>query len=146
MTEEANGTISRLSDKITRLEAKVDLLIQITASQSVKVESKASIGVTLEKLTTKQHAALQMLFAGNSNADIAERFEVSQNTAKVYVRSIANKLGVNTRNQIVLKCFDDYKDIEEDEYRLLSGGLPKHWAENYEAPDAYKALYAIKTR
>jgi len=143
MTDES---IANLSEKITRLEAKVDLLIQITASQSVKVESKASIGETLEKLTTKQHAALQMLFNGSSNAEIADRFEVSQNTAKVYVRGIANKLGVNTRNQIVVKCFDDYKEVAEDEYRLLSGGLPKHWAETYETPDPYKALYAIKTR
>tara|TARA_R110000823_G_scaffold263706_1_gene384046 strand:+ start:590 stop:1027 length:438 start_codon:yes stop_codon:yes gene_type:complete len=144
--EEANDKIGMLSDKITRLEAKVDLLIQITASQSGKVETKATIGRSLERLTTKQHAALQMLFAGCSNADIAERFEVSQNTAKVYVRGIANKIGVNTRNQIVLKCFDDYKEIEEDEYRLLSGGLPKHWAETFEVPDPYKALYAIKQR
>ena len=136
-----------LIQKIVRLEAKVDLLVQMVASNCDSREKSASVSsAVLERLTTKQHAALQMLLAGATNADIATRFEVSVNTAKVYVRSIASKLGANTRNQIVVRTFDAYQAIDPDEYRLLSGGLPKEWHASYEDPDPYKALYATKTR
>ena len=137
-----------LVQKIVRLEAKIDLLVQMVASNCDSRETPASSKsvVVLERLTTKQHAALQMLLAGATNAEIATRFEVSVNTAKVYVRSIASKLGANTRNQIVVRTFDAFQAVDPDEYRLLSGGLPKEWHASYEDPDPYKALYATKTR
>ena len=52
-------------------------------------QSKGHQSNTLFKLTTKQHGALQMLLEGCSNAEIAKRFDVSEDTAKVYVRTIA---------------------------------------------------------
>lgn len=132
--------------KIVRLEAKVDLLVQMVASTDGKAKTATTTYSVLERLTTKQHAALQMLLGGSTNAEVAERFEVSINTAKVYVRSIASKLGVGTRNQIVVRTYDAFQQIDDGEYRLLSGGLPKDWHETYESPDPYKALYATKTR
>ncbi len=140
--------LEALLSRMTRLEAKMDLLIQVVAHKGD--DRKVGVGSTtagpLSRLTTKQHAALQMILAGKSNAEIAERFKVSTNTAKVYVRSIATKLGVNTRNQIVVALFDDFKNADPEEYLLISGGLPKDWCERYESPDPYKPLYATKTR
>lgn len=139
--------MSDIEVRMTRLESKMDVIIQMLATLTGGIEQKTrGTGGALSKLTTKQHAALQMILAGMSNQGIAERFDVSPNTAKVYVRSIASKLGVNTRNQIVVALYDDFKGVDPDEYKLLSGGLPKDWCEKYEEPDTYKALYATKTR
>lgn len=132
--------------RMVRVEAKLDLLIQICSAANGMPNIGGSKSGNLERFTTKQHAALQMLFAGKSNSDIAERFEVSENTAKVYIRSIAAKLGVNTRNQIIVALYDEYKSIGSEEYKLISGGLPKNWDSEYTTPDPFRFLYAIKMR
>ena len=95
-------------------------------------------------MTTKQHAVLQMLLGGKSNQDIADRFGVTDNTAKVYVRSIAKKLGVNTRAQIVARTLQAYNSIDESSYRMVAGGLPKDWDENFVVPDPFAQLYVRK--
>jgi DNA-binding CsgD family transcriptional regulator len=135
-------------EKLVRIEAKLDTLIQLVSAMSGKQTTPTGSVQhgNLARLTTKQHAALQMLLSGKSNGAIADRFGVSTNTAKVYVRSIAAKLGVNTRNQIIVMMLDDYKNISEEDYRLISGGLPKYWDRDYEKPDQYAELYATKTR
>lgn len=91
----------------------------------------------LSKFTTKQHAVLQMLLAGCSNEEIAQRFGVSPNTAKVYVRTIAGKLGVNTRAQIVMKTLEEFNSVSEQSYLLVSDGLPKTWHEDWSEPDPF---------
>ena len=98
----------------------------------------------LPTMTTKQHAVLQMLLGGKSNQDIADRFGVTDNTAKVYVRSIAKKLGVNTRAQIVARTLQAYNSIDESSYRMVAGGLPKDWDENFVTPDPFAQLYVRK--
>lgn len=98
----------------------------------------------LPQMTTKQHAALQMLMRGASNLEIAQRFGVTENTAKVHVRSIAKKLGVNTRAQIVMKMMPVLSTADDNSYRLASGGLPLDWDETYEEPDPFVGLYGVK--
>ena len=95
----------------------------------------------IPQMTTKQFAALQMLMRGASNAEIAGRFNVSENTAKVYVRTIAKKLGVNTRAQIVREMLPILSTIDDNSYRLASGGLPSDWDEIYEDDDPFAGLY-----
>ena len=99
---------------------------------------------TLFMLTTKQHAALQMLLDGRSNIEIAERFGVSDDTAKVYVRTIAKKYDCNTRAQIVTATLEEFNSISDDVYMRISGGLPKDWHRNYEEPDVFSELYTRK--
>ena len=98
----------------------------------------------MPQLTTKQHAALQMLLRGADNNEIAMRFDVSPNTSKVYVRGVAKKLGVQTRAQIVVKLLDTFNELDDNSYRMLTGGLPKDWDRNYEEPDPFAPLYKIK--
>jgi DNA-binding NarL/FixJ family response regulator len=100
--------------------------------------------VEMPQFTTKQHAALQMLLRGADNNEIAERFNVSPNTSKVYVRSIAKKLDVQTRAQIVVKLLDAFNDFDDNSYRMLTGGLPKDWDQNYAEPDPFAHLYRVE--
>lgn len=92
-------------------------------------------------LTTKQHVVLQMLLAGRTNAEIAERMGVQPSTAKVQVRSIARRLGVRTRVEITAALHQDMREVDEDVYEQISGGLPKDWEKNYSEPDEYAPLY-----
>jgi DNA-binding CsgD family transcriptional regulator len=95
----------------------------------------------LARLTTKQHAAFQMLVGGASNKAIAERFGVTENTAKVYVRGIANKVKVRTRAEIVMRLWGAFRAVDDESYRMMSGGLPKDWHKNYSEPDPFAELY-----
>lgn len=94
----------------------------------------------IHTFTTKQHAVLQMLLRAATTEEIAQRFDVTQNTAKVYVRTIAHKLGVNTRAQIVMKTLETFNQIDDNSYRIMTGGLPKDWDENYTQPDPFAHL------
>lgn len=122
---------------LARIEAKQDAILMVLQGRS---ESRVPSS-ELPKMTTKQHAALQMLLGGASNADIADRFGVTDNTAKVYVRTIAAKLGVSTRSQIVIKAKPAFDAVTPEDYRILSGGLPKDWHQRFKKPDPHKHLY-----
>lgn len=97
--------------------------------------------VLLGRLTAKQHAAFQMLAGGCRNREIAERFGVTENTAKVYVRGVANKLKVRTRSEIVMRLWPAFRAIDDESYQMISGGLPKDWHKNFVEPDPYAKLY-----
>jgi DNA-binding NarL/FixJ family response regulator len=128
--------------QLDRIEWKLDQLMQLVArNQGQKQEEEVLESVDFRKLTTKQHAALQMLLHGKSNAEIATRFGVTENTAKVYVRTIAKRYGVNNRSQLVAKTLRAFEDISDSAYRILSGGLPKNWDQGYARPDPYEGLY-----
>lgn len=98
----------------------------------------------LPAMTTKQHATLQMLMRGAGNREIAERFGVTTNTAKVHVRSLFTKFGVNTRAGVVLRAMPTIEGMDYDSYRRASGGLPKDWDKQYDESrvDPFAQLYA----
>lgn len=142
-------------DRLARIEWKVDQMCALIAKalgdrvDGMAERVGAGAGVqdavsVLGKFTTKQHAAMQMLVTGASNAEIADRFGVTENTAKVYVRSLAGKLGVNSRMQIVLTVVPMLEVVDERTYETMSGGLPLDWASKYDErgqPDKWESLY-----
>ena len=130
-------------DKLKRIEDKLDKLLRIMGVEETPGGGE-NVDVELPILTTKQHAALQMVLRGAGNVEIAERFNVSVNTSKVYVRAIAKKLGVKTRGQIIVNVLDMYRSIDDNSYRLMTGGLPKDWDENYCEPDPFSPLYKFE--
>jgi DNA-binding NarL/FixJ family response regulator len=143
-------------DQLTRIEWKLDQVLAALAVRNAEVEEPASATSTkppenpfdegqrvdlLARLTTKQHAAFQMLVGGASNKAIADRFGVTENTAKVYVRGIANKVKVRTRSEIVMELWPAYRAVDDESYRMMSGGLPKDWHKFYSEPDPFAGLY-----
>lgn len=135
--------IAKLEGRIEALERQMDRFV--LGSGSHDVDNRSYI---LGKLTPKQHVSLQMLMKGCSNADIAKRFGVTENTAKVHVRGIAKKYGVSTRSQIVMAAFHEFDAINADQYKAVSNGLPKSWADEWlNKPikdDPYKKVYREK--
>lgn len=130
MSNQLDTRVARLEGRLDALERQVNAItsgnyFSFSASET---NSKDAIIATL---TTKQHVTLQMLMRGASNAAIAERLGVSENTAKVHVRGIAKKFGVHSRSQIVMQAFPEYEAIPASTYEAVSGGIPKAWAEEY---------------
>lgn len=120
--------LAQLMAMMARVEAKIDLMLGQTgaAKQDGKTGSKA-----LGQLTVKQHAVLQMLLNGKSNAEIADRLGVNENTAKVHVRLIAKKLGVSKRQEIVAAMMEAFRQVPDKLYLTMSRGLPKNWDEEW---------------
>lgn len=110
-----------LEERVALLEAQVRLLLKAGQGNDPAIVS------ALAKMTPKMHGALQCVLAGLSNQEIAERFDVTESTAKVYVRSAALKLGVKTRSEIVSKVMKTFESLSENEYAEMSGGVPKGW-------------------
>ena len=87
----------------------------------------------LPRMTPKQHVTLQMMMLGAGNQAIADVLGVTDNTAKVHVRTLAKKFGVRSRTEICLLAERLLREVDADTYKKLSGGLPKDWAERYAA-------------
>jgi DNA-binding CsgD family transcriptional regulator len=122
--------------RMARIEEKLDSIIALLGG------SHGPTMVDMPALTTKQHAALQMLVRGASNDEIARRFGVSVNTAKVYVRGLFAKFEVNTRSALAAKTVAALAGTDDQTYRALSGGLPSAWDAEFVEPDPYEHLYA----
>ena len=54
-----------------------------------------------EALTAREVEVLQQVAAGNRNKNIAERLFISEETVKVHIRHIMEKLGASDRAQAV---------------------------------------------
>ena len=137
-----------MNAQLDRIEFKLDQILAAMVKNIATVEGSADAPTKVEhddlhKFTPKQHVALQMLLNGASNQDIADRMKVGLNTAKVHVRGIAKKLGVNSRTQIILRMQSQFEAVDDSQYRLMTGGLPKNWDTNFDdnVECEYRTLY-----
>jgi DNA-binding CsgD family transcriptional regulator len=125
----------KLEDKVNRLEGRIEslerMVDRLVLGQGHQVQHEDMVKAILPRLTAKQHVALQMIMLGCSNAQIAKRFNVTENTAKVHVRGIARKYRVSTRSQIVMAAVSEWDSVTSNQYLLMSGGIPKDWGETY---------------
>ena len=141
-----------MQNQLDRIEWKLDQILGALMAKAYDAPTNAEASAMgtqahqaeMPQLTTKQHAALQMLLRGADNAEIAERFNVSPNTAKIYVRGIAKKLDVSTRAQIVVRLLDVFNELDDNSYRAMTGGLPKDWDATYVHPDPFARLYRVE--
>jgi len=131
-----------LTERLIRIEAKLDMLATQMAGQpqSTTTQMQASTDV-LGIFTPKQHVAIQMMMAGEKNSSIAKVLAITENTAKVHVRTCAKKLGVKTRGQIVAKLMGPMEAVSGPEY-LAMASIPKDWWETKpKGKDKYAKIY-----
>ncbi len=55
-----------------------------------------------EPLTEREMAVLRLLAQGQTNHEIAQHLEVSENTVKTHIRHLMAKLGVRSRTQVLI--------------------------------------------
>jgi two-component system, NarL family, nitrate/nitrite response regulator NarL len=69
----------------------------VTASSSAQAPDDRAAG-----LTTREREVVRMIAAGLRNRDIGERLSISENTVKVHLHNIYEKLGVEGRMELLL--------------------------------------------
>ena len=149
-----------LRGRLERIETKIDVLIslcgqaqRLASSALQEVDTRYQPKITtdssyqlavLRNLTTKQHATLQLLVEGRPNAEISERLKVGENTVKVHVKALCGKLGLKNRSQVAMKGHEMINAVTDEEYQVVSGGLPRNWASTLSDTDddKYYHLYA----
>ena len=130
-------------ERLEAIEKTLQTLVELVSpeEETVKETVDTPEGINFGGFTAKQHCAMQMLLNGKSNKDIAERFGITTDTAKVHVRTIFKKMGVNTRSQVVMKALKSYNEIDDSSYRIMTGGLPKDWDATWSEPDPFRGMY-----
>ncbi len=90
-------------------DASADLLIEaILRVKAGKRYVPAAIGALLadqapgSELTAREREVLALLAKGRSNRDVGEALNISENTVRIHVSRILDKLGVTDRTQAVL--------------------------------------------
>ena len=146
------GKIEDLIEENRNLKAKVEVLedmlgkLMMSNRPSGRTAIDESVNIALRQMTQKQHAALQMVLRGASNFEIAHRFQVTESTAKVYVKGIMDRLGVRSRPQIVSKAAPFFDRMDDYEYQVISGGVPKDWDMHWSKYDDVNKMLFEKTR
>ena len=122
---------------IARLEAKLDMVVQLLMSKSdapLENPSGSQLNIAeaalLRRLTTKQHCVAQLIVKGWKNADIGELMGVSENTIKLHVSATGKKMGLKTRGSIAVAFRDICNKATSGEYEAASEGLPMTWGDN----------------
>lgn len=82
----------------------LDTIRQVHAGKKrvpAEVASHLAEHLSDEELTAREIDVLRQLAGGNRNRDIAERLSISEETVKVHIKHIMDKLGANDRTQAV---------------------------------------------
>jgi DNA-binding NarL/FixJ family response regulator len=82
----------------------VDVIRQVHAGKKrvpAEVANQLAEHLSDEALTAREIDVLRQLAGGNRNRDIAERLYISEETVKVHVKHIMEKLGATDRTQAV---------------------------------------------
>jgi DNA-binding NarL/FixJ family response regulator len=103
-----------------RVIARGDALLDPAITRAVIAEFarrpvRSELARSLEDLTPREREVLELLARGLSNAEIAQRFVVSDGTVKTHVASVLRKLGLRDRVQAVIYAYES---------GLVEPGLP----------------------
>lgn len=90
------------------------------------VEMRDTIISAFERMTEKQHAAMQGIFACWTNDQIATAMNANTVKVKVYVLRTAKNLGVSRRDEVIIAAYDTFRAMSDEKY-LAIAGIPKNW-------------------
>ena len=128
--------------RLAALEANLQMLANMLMvhphQESPATETSndlAAFGV----MTPKQNATLQMILRGARNKEVAERFGVTESTAKIYLTGIMRHVGVTSRAAVIMKMSGAFKEISADEYRRITT-VSKDWDFTWSKHKSLKGL------
>ncbi len=99
-SEELIGLVRRLASLI--------LQVLTMDGEAIRSSQKGTIAASKEagpiSLTAKEAEILNLIGAGLSNAEIAQRLQIAEGTVKWHTNKLFKKLGVETRTQAVVRA------------------------------------------
>ena len=105
-----DATPEELAHAVRVVAAGEALLAPTVTSRLVREFARRSAGrprrELLASLTERETEVLQLVAAGLSNAELAERLVISHATAKTHVSRILTKLGLRDRAQLVVAAYE----------------------------------------
>jgi FixJ family two-component response regulator len=125
--------------QLDRIEGKVDALFAVRSKEreGEAKRMRAMVG----QLTPKQHATVQMVVAGATEVQVAERLGVSRNTAKLHKAAALHKVGANSVAELARWWREMCVELSEREYSEISG-VPRTWAASWREGDVLPAVLA----
>lgn len=82
--------------------SRIHAALHAVAEGLYVTESATRDGESLIPLTAREQEVMQLLAAGMTNKEIAQRLGITENTVKFHVNGILGKLGVETRTEAVV--------------------------------------------
>ncbi|NBS71271.1 LuxR family transcriptional regulator [bacterium] len=134
--------IETIYKRLAALEANVQMLanmLRVHPHQGPPVAETSTDFAAFGVMTPKQNATLQMILRGARNKEIADRFGVTESTAKIYLTGIMRHVGVTNRAAVIMKMSAPFKEISADEYRRITT-VPKDWDLNWNRHKSLKGL------
>lgn len=116
---------NELRSTLARIEAKLDILFN--ARGDTQAGDRSADLVALSNYTPKQHAIIQMLLRDAKVGEIAERFNLSENTVKTHVQLIVRKMNSNRKVDALTKLAPIFSRVSPEAYLQVTNGLPKDW-------------------
>jgi DNA-binding NarL/FixJ family response regulator len=104
-------TAERLFDAVRVIAAGNALLAPSVTRRLIsefagRPDARPQSASALEELTPRETQVLQLVAEGLSNAEIADRLIVTEETVKTHVSRILNKLGLRDRTQAVVVAYE----------------------------------------
>lgn len=134
--------IEAIYKRLAALEANVQMLanmLRVYPHQGPPAADASLDFAAFGVMTPKQNATLQMILRGARNKEIAERFGVTESTAKIYLTGIMRHVGVTNRAAVIMKMSAPFKEISADEYRRITT-VPKDWDFSWSKHKSLKGL------
>ncbi|MCL4488536.1 MAG: response regulator transcription factor, partial [Chloroflexi bacterium] len=82
-----------------------------------------AVGTRLAALTPREREVLTLVSAGKSNREIAELCVLTQNTVEKHVSAVLRKLGVCSRQSLVVFVMDHHLQVSECRMPRLQPGI-----------------------
>lgn len=141
----AGKSRAELLEEILDLRHKLDVANAKLSAMTALGGGFANAEQALFSLTLKQHAAMQLIFAGASNLEISQVFDCKESTAKVHVRGVMLKFGVRTRAHLILRAKPVFDKMDADQYEEAAG-LPKDWAHRWHEKRLSRILDKLRAK
>ena len=130
--QDSRLSLAVLLERLERVEAMLQGLLAGPDDSNIRDHVPlSSARRRLARLRPRQHAVLQMLFRGASNAEISDRLGVTINTVAGNVSRLARHFGARGRTQLAARAQLEVAAVSDADYLALSGGLPRDWDANF---------------
>jgi DNA-binding CsgD family transcriptional regulator len=107
---------------------------------------RPEVAQRLEALSRRELQVLEMIATGAKNAEIADRFVISQNTVKSHVSRILQKLPASNRTEAAFRYIELYGAPSSPEGHSTAGGVAIQQTDRITAASAMKAAVSALRR